>query len=68
MSWMGSDEFHQHVDGCERCASQPFNLCDVGALLLRATAEKARDEKRTGFDWCPRCGQVSHAPNCPGRQ
>jgi hypothetical protein len=29
--------FHEHLDGCRRCASQPFNLCDVGANLLHAS-------------------------------
>lgn len=28
------DNFHRHLDGCERCGSQPFNLCPVGNELL----------------------------------
>lgn len=31
--------FHAHLDGCRRCEQQPFNLCPVGARLLRAATE-----------------------------
>lgn len=37
MSWMG-EEFHAHLDRCERCSAQPFNLCAVGAALLQRSA------------------------------
>lgn len=30
--------FHAHLDECERCRNQPFNLCPVGALKLEAAA------------------------------
>jgi uncharacterized OB-fold protein len=33
---MSGEAFHAHLDICARCASQPFNLCEVGAELLRA--------------------------------
>lgn len=29
------DAFHAHLDTCARCANQPFNLCEVGARLLK---------------------------------
>ncbi len=28
--------FHVHLDRCQRCREQPFNLCPVGAQLLGA--------------------------------
>lgn len=28
--------FHDHLDRCDRCCSEPFNLCPEGARLLRA--------------------------------
>lgn len=31
------DDFHAHLDVCNRCANQPFNLCEIGGTLLRAT-------------------------------
>lgn len=30
--------FHKHLDACERCRTQPMNLCPVGAILLRKEA------------------------------
>ena len=27
-------EFHAHLDVCERCERQPFNLCPIGARLI----------------------------------
>jgi len=29
-------EFHEHLDWCSQCAGNPFNLCPIGALLIRA--------------------------------
>jgi hypothetical protein len=31
--------FHAHLDQCARCRQQPFNLCDIGASLLRRAVE-----------------------------
>lgn len=31
------ERFHKHLDTCRRCREQPFNLCEVGDGLLRAT-------------------------------
>jgi len=28
--------FHRHLDECSQCRNNPFGLCDVGAVLLRA--------------------------------
>lgn len=30
-----STAFHEHLDECEQCENQPFNLCPVGAKLLQ---------------------------------
>lgn len=30
--------FHQHLDRCERCRTQPMNLCGIGAALLKKEA------------------------------
>lgn len=29
-------DFHDHLDGCEQCREQPFNLCPTGDRLIRA--------------------------------
>jgi hypothetical protein len=31
--------FHEHLDRCQRCANQPFNLCPMGASLLSSAAK-----------------------------
>ena len=47
--------FHAHLDRCERCRTQPFNLCAIGAELLRtAVPEPAPESERF---LCPRCGE-----------
>lgn len=30
--------FHAHLDECQRCANEPFNLCATRARLLREAA------------------------------
>jgi hypothetical protein len=35
--------FHAHLDKCERCRSQPFNLCDHGVALLRLAVQSIGD-------------------------
>lgn len=30
------DEFHNHLDKCQQCENNPFNLCQVGAKLMEA--------------------------------
>jgi hypothetical protein len=37
---MSDNKFHDHLDVCERCEKQPFNLCPVGDLLIRAEVAK----------------------------
>lgn len=32
------DDFHKHIDKCSRCAQDPYNLCAVGAELLKDAA------------------------------
>lgn len=34
-----ADAFHAHLDICERCRTEVFNLCDEGARLLYKTSE-----------------------------
>ena len=29
------DRFHAHLDVCEQCREHPFELCEIGELLLR---------------------------------
>lgn len=31
----GIDRFHAHLDKCEQCRNQIFNLCPIGEQLLR---------------------------------
>lgn len=33
-----SNVFHDHLDQCQRCRTQPFNLCPDGDRLLRTAA------------------------------
>lgn len=33
-----SNPFHDHLDACERCRENPFNLCPTGDALLVAAA------------------------------
>lgn len=39
-----ADLFHSHLDLCSRCRNQPFNLCAVGAMLLRASLSEDEQE------------------------
>lgn len=32
-----ADDFHAHLDACDRCRNQPFNLCNRGLWMLQAT-------------------------------
>lgn len=32
------EKFHAHVDQCQRCKERPFDLCELGAQLLKDTA------------------------------
>lgn len=36
-----TDAFHAHLDQCEQCERNPFDLCMVGAALLRAAGNAA---------------------------
>lgn len=38
------NEFHDHLDKCERCRNEPFNLCREGSLLLKQTATRIMGE------------------------
>lgn len=31
-------DWYRHVDDCEQCLTQPFELCPVGAFLLNEAA------------------------------
>lgn len=35
--------FHAHLDACEQCRTQPFNLCGDGERLLLSTADEHAD-------------------------
>jgi hypothetical protein len=53
---MSSNKFHEHLDQCQRCASQPFNLCYAGAALLREALMRSGNEER------PRCSDCGQRP------
>lgn len=36
-------QFEAHLDACERCRTQPFNLCEIGAPILQRAATEAAD-------------------------
>ena len=33
-----ADLFCAHLDVCEQCRNHPFNLCPIGAVLLKSAA------------------------------
>ena len=37
-----TDDFHAHLDVCERCRLQPFNLCFKGLLILEIAWKKSK--------------------------
>ncbi len=39
-----NDRFHAHLDRCKRCREQPFNLCPVGDLYIRASVNEVAIE------------------------
>lgn len=36
-----TDRFHAHLDDCRRCEEHPFDLCAIGAVLLKAAGDEA---------------------------
>jgi hypothetical protein len=41
--------FHDHLDVCERCANNPFDLCPLGARLLAESATSFDPTKFTSL-------------------
>ncbi len=41
---MQADPFHEHLDACEQCRDQPFNLCETGAKALDDSMKKIDEE------------------------
>ncbi len=46
--------FHAHLDGCARCACDPFNLCNAGAALLLATVLDGPPSAEAAPPWAVR--------------
>lgn len=45
--------FHRHLDTCQQCRCQPFNLCDVGhSLLTGAVNEPHPPHRQCGCTDC----------------
>ncbi len=38
--------FHEHLDVCQRCREQPFNLCLIGQLKLAEAAAALGEPKK----------------------
>jgi hypothetical protein len=38
-------EFEAHLDACEQCRTQPFNLCPIGAPILQRAATEAANTR-----------------------
>lgn len=38
------DAFHEHLEACQRCARNPFDLCSEGDRLIRAAVEEEEKE------------------------
>lgn len=39
--------FNSHLDACERCFDQPFNLCPLGTKLMRAATSNTKEADTT---------------------
>lgn len=39
-----NDKFHRHLDVCKRCRENPFAMCPVGDLLIRASVDEVAIE------------------------
>jgi hypothetical protein len=35
-----TDRFHAHLDKCYQCREYPFDLCPIGARLLRESTDR----------------------------
>lgn len=57
-----TDPFHDHLNGCEQCRSQPFGLCPTGAQLLSqqafdfSTVRDVAPPVESVCAWCDRRG------------
>ncbi len=38
----GLTEFHTHLEHCVQCREHPFNLCAIGASLLKGVAHASQ--------------------------
>ncbi len=38
------NKFHEHLDICEQCRDNPFNLCPSGEIILVQTVNKIMNE------------------------
>ena len=47
--------FHAHLDVCQRCANEPFNLCAIGAAALRETVRAGSDRCAIPAGTLPPC-------------
>lgn len=39
---INDDLFHKHLDNCNQCMNQPFNLCKIGSDILHTTENKKK--------------------------
>lgn len=44
-----TDEFHAHLDVCQRCREEIFNLCPIGAVLIAKAAIGVCDNHYRGL-------------------
>ena len=49
MSTKTSNVFHDHLDVCQRCANEPFNLCAIGASALLAAVRATVPDGKCGI-------------------
>jgi hypothetical protein len=38
------DKFHCHLDMCTQCEQHPFDLCPIGAALIKKAGSEAIEE------------------------
>jgi len=57
-----AEKFHSHLDVCQQCRTQPFDLCQIGyKLLIQCSAEA---QSVPGLRQCRTCGRPEQHCTC----
>ncbi len=63
---MNVNKFHDHLDACRQCREHPFDLCLIGAAILRIVATTTKPKRACTCHLAERiaCGDDLSKP-CP---